>query len=182
MSWLVLSMGVQSVVWKAITKLRVSLRTIPPRPFHPPTPCPPPPPPLLLHYSLTPPLHFAPSFSLSLSLSRSLARVRRFSFLARSLARSIARSLARSLACLLACFPENLSTRVWLSYVFATHGGPVQISDEERIRVYVFWIPVDGWSFALKNRGTRSRLNTLPRSRGEVETLWRGITSYGVRL
>lgn len=84
MSWLVLSMGVQSVVWKAITKLRVSLRTIPPRPFHPPTPCPPPPPPLLLHYSLTPPLHFAPSFSLS--LSRSLARVRRFSFLARLLA------------------------------------------------------------------------------------------------
>lgn len=130
MSWLVLSMGVQSVVWKAITKLRVSLRTIPPRPFHPPTPCPPPP--HLLHYSLTPPLHFCP-----LSLSR--ARASSFLF-----PRSLARSLARLLACLLACFPENLSTRVWLSYVFATHGGPVQISDEERIRVYVFWIPVDG--------------------------------------
>lgn len=128
MSWLVLSMGVQSVVWKAITKLRVSLRTIPPRPFHPPTPCPPPP--HLLHYSLTPPLHFC-----SLSLSRSCFVVSLSSF---------ARSLARLLACLLACFPENLSTRVWLSYVFATHGGPVQISDEERIRVYVFWIPVDG--------------------------------------
>lgn len=128
MSWLVLSMGVQSVVWKAITKLRVSLRTIPPRPFHPPTPCPPPP--HLLHYSLTPPLHFCP-----LSLSRSCFVVSLSSF---------ARSLARLLACLLACFPENLSTRVWLSYVFATHGGPVQISDEERIRVYVFWIPVDG--------------------------------------
>lgn len=124
-----LSMGVQSVVWKAITKLRVSLRTIPPRPFHPPTPCPPPP--HLLHYSLTPPLHFCP-----LSLSRSCFVVSLSSF---------ARSLARLLACLLACFPENLSTRVWLSYVFATHGGPVQISDEEkRIRVYVFWIPVDG--------------------------------------
>lgn len=134
----------------------------------------------LFSYSATPLRSFLLSVSLSLARSRSSFLFPRS--LSRSLLRSLARSFARSLACLLACFPENLSTRVWLSYVFATHGGPVQISDEERIRVYVFWIPVDGWSFALKNRGTRSRLNTLPRSRGEVETLWRGITSYGVRL
>lgn len=93
-------------------------------PTHPLSSASPPSP--LFSYSATPLL---PSLSLALVL-------RRFSFLVRS--------LARSPACLLACFPENLSTRVWLSYVFATHGGPVQISDEERIRVYVFWIPVDG--------------------------------------
>lgn len=29
--------------------------------------------------------------------------------------------------------------------MFATHGGPVQISDEERIRVYVYSVDTCGW-------------------------------------
>lgn len=154
MSWLVLSMGVQSVVWKAITKLRVSLRTIPPRPFHPPTPCPPPP--HLLHYSLTPPLHFCP-----LSLSRSCFVV--------SLS-SLARSLARLLACLL---PGEFK------YPCLTE---LRVCDTRRPCSDIGWredtcvriLDTCGWSFALKNRGTRSRLNTLPRSRRRWEGLFGG--------
>lgn len=153
-----LSMGVQSVVWKAITKLRVSLRTIPPRPFHLPTPCPPPP--HLLHYSLTPPLHFCP---LSLSLALVL---RRFSFLVRS--------LARSPACLLACLLPGE-----FKYPCLTE---LRVCDTRRPCSDIGWredtcvriLDTCGWSFALKNRGTRSRLNTLPRSRRRWEGLFGG--------
>lgn len=123
-------------------------------PTHPLSSASPPSP--LFSYSATPLL---PSLSLALVL-------RRFSFLVRS--------LARSPACLLACLLPGE-----FKYPCLTE---LRVCDTRRPCSDIGWredtcvriLDTCGWSFALKNRETRSRLNTLPRSRRRWEGLFGG--------